>query len=65
MLKLNEITFDEWIDYQTSILDAAPIIEFLLNWLEEEHIGMRACAIQEMKEELGIDVEKLLEMANS
>lgn len=63
-MKLNEIVIDEWIDYRTSILDAVPLLEFLLDWLEEEHTGTRAYVIEEMKQEFGIDVAKLIERAH-
>lgn len=32
------------------------IIEYLLDMLEEEHMGMRASAIKEIKNEFGIEI---------
>lgn len=32
------------------------IIEYLLDMLEEEHMGMRASAIKEIKDEFGIEI---------
>ena len=40
-----------WYDEQ---IDKDDIIEYLLDMLEEEHIGMRAVAIEEIKNKFGV-----------
>lgn len=46
-------------DYAKAVKECSQkekIIEFLLDMLEEEHIGMRAIAVSEVKEKFGISI---------
>jgi hypothetical protein len=42
--------------YARDIKDADDIIEYLLDKLEEEHMGMRAVAVKEIADQFGIEL---------
>ena len=46
---------DNTCDYAISIAKRNNIIEYLLDLVEEEHVGMRSYAIKEVKNRFGIE----------